>query len=1107
MSQRTAKAGDLQEAFSHFEPGVVIQGRYALIRPLGQGGAGATFLVEDRLLGVELALKVLHLSTGVALEAFRSEFARLSGLVHPNLSRVHDFGAELTASGPLHFYTAEYIEGVTLEQLLLSLSDGPDWDEVLEPFIDALRALAFLHHSVGLRHGDFKPANIMVRSSGHGVLIDLGCASALDAPASGQLSGTPKYFAPELIAGESAGARADLYAVGVTLRQLLEQIRGPRAATTNLRKLCRRLTSERPAGRPVEVLEVLDLLGEGSEPWLPSGRAPRLIGREAELSCFEELLDALLGGRDAGRALGISGPPGVGRSRLLREMKWRAQLRCSVIEGLVSGQESISSLLGRIPGLGDLPDGLDGVFAARDRLINGEERSVVVLDDVQDLDGQQRELFDALLRVLEPAVPVLLICAGQVAPTVTSSWVKRLALEPLGELELGRWVFEAQAPVERRNLPHLARVTGGFPAYLEVFLSRLATGELQEDELGRRVHHPGDLLALPANVGAPPRGSREERRALGLVAVLGGELDLDAQDRLGISTAVLARLQGRGLVVAHGSAWSLSRLADAAVLLERFDKDEVVIFHSEAAAFFRERVRIEGEASSKIKADLTFHLVEAGQVEAAEEILRASEVLVLASPCDWVCAATALCHRQGSVEGQLTAAEINQKAGHPERALSIVEALLKAKPGAMAEARCELLAGVCCLKLGQIEQARGHLERGLELRPEPRHRAEVADHLSRVLIQSGDYAEALEHARGALSACDDPAQEALLHECAGVASSYLGRSESARKHLRLAAEHHDRAGRPRDQVRVRSYLAIHKFRQGDLEAAVEGYRAALEIAQEHGLSDLVASAALNLGTVCQQRGDLGLAMESYERGLRIASALGKVSTEVSLRFNLANLYAAIGLFHRAEGAITATRERALASGLKYFIGATAAVLGEIALARGHSDEAHQWFVEARKSYASQRARREVSEQDLHLAEVKLLRGDLEAAKALVKDTLGPDEGSTASDLVIKASLIRGEILIEEGRGAEAITALEAALGKAQGMGQRGLEGEIATRLSRACEIQGAPELARTHRRRARALWERMAASLPDTLRKEFWRHPLRADLVRAAHPAQDDPAQ
>jgi serine/threonine-protein kinase PknK len=229
-----------------FAAGQRLAGRYRLRAELGSGGSASAWRAHDELFDRDVALKLLG---EPALElVLRGEFARLARLAHPSLVRVHDWATDRRSSGALHFFSADFIDGQTLDRF--ALAHG--FARAKAALIDALDALGYLHRA-GILHGDFKPANVLVDSCGRGVLIDLGCARPLGAPL-GSLSGSPEYLAPELLRGGDSGPRADLYAVGVTLQTL-------GGIDRSAKRLADRLLRADPDRRPADVAELLEALG------------------------------------------------------------------------------------------------------------------------------------------------------------------------------------------------------------------------------------------------------------------------------------------------------------------------------------------------------------------------------------------------------------------------------------------------------------------------------------------------------------------------------------------------------------------------------------------------------------------------------------------------------------------------------------------------------------------------------------------------------------------------------------------------------------------------------------------------------------------------------
>src|SRR4051812_14186714 len=161
---------------------------------------GASYLARDLVRDADVTLKLLRGESPALFAALKDEFARLRGLLHPHLCRVIDFGVARTPEGArLAFYTADYVEGMTLDLFV----KGRRFEEISIPLAHALAALGFLHQ-LGIRHGDVKPENILVDTRGAGVLIDLGCSRPMDEPALGVISGTPGFLAPELLRGGAA---------------------------------------------------------------------------------------------------------------------------------------------------------------------------------------------------------------------------------------------------------------------------------------------------------------------------------------------------------------------------------------------------------------------------------------------------------------------------------------------------------------------------------------------------------------------------------------------------------------------------------------------------------------------------------------------------------------------------------------------------------------------------------------------------------------------------------------------------------------------------------------------------------------------------------------
>jgi serine/threonine protein kinase/tetratricopeptide (TPR) repeat protein len=212
-------------------PGDVLA-HYRVISPLGSGGMGQVFLAEDVRLGRKLALKVLaprSVGADDLLGRFEREARSISALNHPNIITIYDTGH---ARG-LPFIATEFIDGVTLRALL---GRGRlDVRQALDIAIQTAQALVAAH-ATGVVHRDLKPENVMVRPDGYVKVLDFGlakltgsafaavsgeAATRVHETADGLVMGTVRYMAPEQARGEEIDARADIFALGVVLYEML----------------------------------------------------------------------------------------------------------------------------------------------------------------------------------------------------------------------------------------------------------------------------------------------------------------------------------------------------------------------------------------------------------------------------------------------------------------------------------------------------------------------------------------------------------------------------------------------------------------------------------------------------------------------------------------------------------------------------------------------------------------------------------------------------------------------------------------------------------------------------------------------------------------------
>lgn len=211
---------------THIVPGQNIH-QYRVLKKIGSGGMGDVFLAEDTILNRRVALKFLRTGGGVILaREILAEARSAAALDHPYTCKVFATGEFEGES----FIAMEFVEGETLQQHLRS---GPlPLQNALPILIEITEALAEAHGK-NMIHCDIKPGNVMIARGGHVKLMDFGLAKRIRPPLFSsddtvtisvvhrRVAGTPGYMAPEQVRGEPLDARADVFALGIVIFEML----------------------------------------------------------------------------------------------------------------------------------------------------------------------------------------------------------------------------------------------------------------------------------------------------------------------------------------------------------------------------------------------------------------------------------------------------------------------------------------------------------------------------------------------------------------------------------------------------------------------------------------------------------------------------------------------------------------------------------------------------------------------------------------------------------------------------------------------------------------------------------------------------------------------
>ena len=271
-------------------------GRYHILEPLGEGGMAIVYKAYDTKFESDVAVKVIRierLSPEIlqkALKRFEREAKSLAHLTHPNIVKVLDFGEY--EGQP--YLVMPYLPGGTLKQLLHG--KPMPWREAVRLLFPIARSLDYAHKR-SIIHRDVKPSNILITESGEPMLTDFGVAKIIDEEATMDLTGTsaavgtPDYMAPEQTTSKTTDHRADIYALGIVLYEMVAG-RKPYQADTPLAVLFKHASE--PLPRPSQFAGGIP---DQVEKILLKALAKKPADRYQSMAEFAQALENLTGNR------------------------------------------------------------------------------------------------------------------------------------------------------------------------------------------------------------------------------------------------------------------------------------------------------------------------------------------------------------------------------------------------------------------------------------------------------------------------------------------------------------------------------------------------------------------------------------------------------------------------------------------------------------------------------------------------------------------------------------------------------------------------------------------------------------------------------------------
>jgi serine/threonine-protein kinase len=216
-------AGPQKLDIQTLKPGDIIEGRYKYVERIGKGAFGTVLLMEDTVVDERLILKFLNPNVSEdeeIMKRFVHELRYSRKITHHNVIRIYDF---LFIQGN-YAISMEYFPSHTLGSEVVGEKPMP-LNRALNFGIDICTGME-VAHAVGIVHRDLKPANVLINAEGLLKIVDFGVAAAqregdTQLTKTGYVIGSPKYMAPEQILGKKVDQRADVYALGVILYEIM----------------------------------------------------------------------------------------------------------------------------------------------------------------------------------------------------------------------------------------------------------------------------------------------------------------------------------------------------------------------------------------------------------------------------------------------------------------------------------------------------------------------------------------------------------------------------------------------------------------------------------------------------------------------------------------------------------------------------------------------------------------------------------------------------------------------------------------------------------------------------------------------------------------------
>jgi serine/threonine protein kinase len=265
-------------------------GQFTALEEIGRGGMATVYRATQQSINRDVALKVLprtFLHDPGFFERFEREVEVIASLEHPHIVPIYDYGEY----NGIPYIAMRYLSGGSFRKLIAQ--GTPDLRDLVRPISQVAQALDHAHRE-GIIHRDLKPGNILLDGSDNAYLSDFGIARVLNSDLTGSaIIGTPSYMSPEQANGDPLDARADVYALGIVLFEMITG-REPFQAATPIAMLLKQINERMPSITQFRdnIPESVDLvIAKATE----KDRNKRFNSAGAMADAFEEAVRAIQG--------------------------------------------------------------------------------------------------------------------------------------------------------------------------------------------------------------------------------------------------------------------------------------------------------------------------------------------------------------------------------------------------------------------------------------------------------------------------------------------------------------------------------------------------------------------------------------------------------------------------------------------------------------------------------------------------------------------------------------------------------------------------------------------------------------------------------------------